>query len=93
MAKFALILTFDDFAARDAARPEHRVYLRSLLDAGKLHEAGPFMDDRGALIIYEVADQDEAAALLKQDPYTRAGNVIGSYEIREWNRVLPSTAP
>ena len=34
-------------------RPHHRVYLTGLLEAGKLVCAGPFLDDFGALIVYE----------------------------------------
>lgn len=92
MAKFALIVTFGDKALRDATRPSHREYLKSLYDAGKLHESGPFMDDDGALIIYECADEAEARAQLAADPYTLAGGVIADVQIREWNRVIPAPA-
>ncbi len=90
MAKFALIVTFGDKAKRDETRPNHRVYLKSLFDAGKLHESGPFVDDDGALIIYEVADEAEARAQLAEDPYSKAVGVIADVQIREWNRVFPA---
>ena len=90
MAMFVALVTFvDDQQRRLAIRPQHREYLRSLLDQGKLHESGPFADDKGALIIYEAADEAEARALVEADPYTVAG-VIAEVHLREWNRVLPA---
>ncbi len=89
MAKFAVIVTFGDKTARDATRPDHRVYLKRLFDAGNLHESGPFMDDDGALIIYECADEAEARAQLAADPYSAVAGVIADAQIREWNLVFP----
>ena len=89
MAKFALIVTFGDKAKRDETRPDHRVYLKSLFDAGKLHESGPFVDDDGALIIYDVADEAEARAQFAADPYSQVEGVIADVQIREWNRIFP----
>ena len=89
MAKFAVTITFADFAARDAARPEHRVYLKSLFDQGKLVESGPFVDDTGALLIYEAESQAQVEAWFDEDPYARAGNVVAERTIKEWNRVFP----
>jgi uncharacterized protein YciI len=89
MAKFAVIVTFGDKAKRDETRPVHRQYLKSLFDAGTLHESGPFMDDEGALIIYECADEAAARELFANDPYSHAEGVVGAVEFREWNRVFP----
>lgn len=89
MAKFvALVTFFPDTEKRLAVRPTHREYLKSLFDAGKLHESGPYLDDSGALIIYEAADEAEARSLLANDPYTPAG-IIASVDLKEWNRVFP----
>jgi uncharacterized protein YciI len=90
MAKFAVIVTFGDKAARDATRPEHRVYLKSLYDSGKLHESGPFVDDDGALIIYECDDIETARAQFAADPYNAVAGLIADYQIREWNVVFPA---
>jgi uncharacterized protein YciI len=88
MALIAVILEFsDDNERRLQVRPTHREYLRSLLDAGKLHESGPFTDDSGALLIYDVEDVAEAQQLLANDPYTPAG-IIAGVTMREWNRVI-----
>jgi uncharacterized protein YciI len=88
MALFAVTLTFtDDMERRLEVRPTHRDYLKTLLDSGKLHESGPFVDDSGALLIYDAADVAEVQELLANDPYTPAGIVAG-VSIHEWNRVI-----
>ena len=88
MAKFVAYITFGDPDRVPEVRPRHRAYLQQLLADGKLHESGPFVDGAGALIIYEVADEAEARAILAADPYTEAG-VLGDVQVREWNRVYP----
>lgn len=88
MATFAAILEFtDDDELRQQTRPGHRDYLRDLLDAGKIRMSGPWVDDTGAMIVYEVADAAEAQALLDADPY-RAGGVIANARIKEWKIVM-----
>ncbi len=89
MAKFAVIVTFGDKAKRDETRPVHREYLKGLFDQGKVHESGPFVDDDGALIIYECADEAEARAQFAADPYSHADGVVADVQFREWNRVFP----
>lgn len=90
MARFALILTYGpDTERRLAIRPTHRDYLKRLVEQGKLLEAGPWTDDRGALIVYEAADEAEARAIFAADPYNEGGSgVVGNVEIKEWNRVI-----
>ena len=88
MAKFAVIVTFGDKSKRDEVRPTHRVYLQELLANGKLHESGPFVDDDGALIIYECGSLDEAKELFAADPYSGKEGVVGAVQIREWNRLF-----
>ncbi len=88
MALFAVTLTFtDDAERRQRIRPTHREYLKKLLDEGKLHESGPFVDDSGALLIYDAADLAEVQELLANDPYAPDGIVAG-VTINEWNRVI-----
>jgi uncharacterized protein YciI len=90
MAKFVSILTYGpNTEKRLAVRPKHREYLSKLLAEGKLHESGPFADDKGALIIYEAADETEARALIAADPYTDAG-VVAENQLREWKRTMPA---
>jgi len=88
MALFAVTIGFtDDLERRLQVRPTHREYLGTLLESGKLYESGPFVDDSGALLIYEAADLAEVQELLANDPYTPNG-IIESVTINEWNRVM-----
>lgn len=87
MALFAVTIIYGDNERKLEVRPKHREYLQTLLDAGKLHESGPFTDETGALLIYEVETEAEAKELLANDPYT-AGGVIGEATIKEWNVVF-----
>lgn len=88
MALFAVAITFvEDEERRLKVRPTHREYLQTLLDAGKLHESGPYTDDSGALLIYHAENEAEVKEILANDPYT-AGGVIGDTTIKEWNVVF-----
>ena len=88
MALFAVTLTFTgDTERRLKVRPTHREYLKSLLERGKLHESGPFVDDSGALLLYDAEDVAEVQELLANDPYAPHG-VVASVTINEWNRVI-----
>ena len=90
MARFAVMLTYGpDTERRLAIRPTRREYLKELVKRGKLHEAGPWTDDCGALLVYEAADEAEARAIFAADPYNDGGaGVVGNVEIKEWNRVI-----
>ncbi|CAN5253985.1 MAG: hypothetical protein H0U38_07920 [Chloroflexia bacterium] len=88
MALFAVAITFvEDEERRLKVRPTHREYLQTLLDAGKLHESGPYTDDSGALLIYDAENEAEVKEIVANDPYT-AGGVIGDTTIKEWNVVF-----
>jgi uncharacterized protein YciI len=88
MALFAVTIKFtDDAERRQQVRPTHREYLKKLLDAGKLFESGPFVDDSGALIVYDAADVAEVQELLANDPYAPNG-IVETVTINEWNRVI-----
>lgn len=88
MPLFAVTLKFtDNVERRLEVRPTHREYLKKLLEEGKLHESGPFVDDSGALLIYDAADIAEVQELLANDPYAPNG-IVESATINEWNRVI-----
>lgn len=90
MAKFVLNLTYsDNDELRQATRPSHREYLKGLLEKGKLHEAGPFADDSGSVIIYNADSLEEAESILANDPFSQTEGIVTSVTINEWNRVLP----
>ena len=88
MARYVLTFTYTDPDARAAARPQHLDYLRGLHEEGKVVMAGPWGDGSGALVVFDVADEAEAQAIVDADPYTAAG-VVGSPQLREWNVVIP----
>lgn len=88
MALFALQLKFTDNDRRLEVRPAHREYLTELHTAGKLHAAGPFTDQSGALLIYDVADEAEVRDILAKDPYT-AADVYEIASLQEWQKLFP----
>ena len=90
MALFALQLKFTDPDRRMEVRPAHREYLHALKDAGKLVTAGPFADQTGALLIYDVADEAELRDILAKDPYT-AADVYEIATLTEWQPLFPIT--
>jgi uncharacterized protein YciI len=90
--KFAAFIEYpNDPETIARVRPEHRVYLKDLLDSGKLAGSGPFTDDSGALIIYEAPTAEAAEALLKADPFCKAG-VFVTWKLRPWMTVFGNPA-
>jgi uncharacterized protein YciI len=83
----AVIEYFPDVDRVNAVRPRHREYLTSLLEQGKLACAGPFLDNYGALIVYEAATPEEAEAILKGDPFHSEG-IFVRWTIRPWKTVF-----
>ena len=73
---------------RKANRSAHLDYLKS---TGVVTQAGPFVDDDGAmvgsLLILDVADRAAAQAWADGDPYAAAG-LFERVEISAWNRVI-----
>ena len=88
MALFALQLKFTDPERRMEVRPAHREYLAELKESGKLVTAGPFADQTGALLIYDVADEAELRDILAEDPYTTA-DVYEIVTLAEWQTAFP----
>ena len=74
---------------RLAVRPAHRDYLAKLAASGALGAAGPWANDTGAVLIYDVADHAELRQLLDDDPYTPA-EVVAETRIREWIPIVGS---
>jgi uncharacterized protein YciI len=93
LAIYALYIRFTENTERRLeTRPVHREYLKALYDTGKLLESGPFTDDSGALIIYQVESKEAAEAQFAQDPYSIAGGIVELVTFHEWNRVFPPPA-
>ncbi|ASO23075.1 hypothetical protein FHR81_003737 [Actinoalloteichus hoggarensis] len=90
MARFAVQLVFtSDTERRLAVRPAHRDYLTTLAEKGSLLAAGPWADDTGALLVYDVADEAELRRLLDNDPYWPA-EVVAEVIITEWTPLIGS---
>lgn len=88
MAVFVVELVYaDNRDERLAVRPAHREYLTSLATAGKLLAAGPWADETGAVMIFDVGDRAELDAILRADPYTPA-RVVSQTRVREWAPVV-----
>jgi uncharacterized protein YciI len=86
--KYAAIIEYiADQDRVQSVRPVHREYLAKLKEQGRLAASGPFADGSGALIIYEADSPEQAEALLKDDPFCKAG-VFVSWQIRPWNQVF-----
>ncbi|WP_132110864.1 YciI family protein [Actinocrispum wychmicini] len=58
-------------------RPKHRDYLRGLVEKGHVLVAGPWADDHGGFVIYQVDDRAQLDRLLADDPYTTEGISAG----------------
>jgi uncharacterized protein YciI len=86
--KFAAIIDYiQDKEKVQALRPLHRQYLTGLKERGQLAACGPFLDDSGALIVYEAASREEAEKLIQADPFHHNG-VFVRYQLRPWNAVM-----
>ena len=84
---FVVELTFDGNPERLAARPAHRERLTRLHGEGTVLAAGPFPDDSGALLIFDVPDEAELDRVLSEDPYYQASGVVITRRL-EWNPVV-----
>ena len=88
MARFVVEIRFKIEERRLQVRPAHRARLAELHEQGKLVTAGPWADDTGALLIFDVADEAEVRKLLADDPYTHA-DVYDIVRLTEWRPILP----
>lgn len=79
--KFAAIIEYslDKKAVKDVF-PEHRKYLRSLLEGGQLFGAGPLADNAGALWVVEAETLEHAEQLIRDDP-SHAAKVFVKWQI------------
>ena len=88
VVKYAAIIEYVQDKAKIAeVRPSHRQYLTGLRGNGQLAAAGPFIDDSGALIVYEADSPEEAEKLIRADPFHQNG-IFVSWKLRPWNPVL-----
>lgn len=88
MPIYAVTIAYRDRELRDQVRPAHREYLKARFEEGSLIESGPFMDDSGALLIYDVATEARLYEILAGDPFWQNQGVIGDEAVKEWNRIF-----
>ncbi|MGB0660580.1 MAG: YciI family protein [Mangrovicoccus sp.] len=73
---------------RKANREAHLAYIN---DTGVVEQAGPFLDDEGAmigsLVVLKVETQEAAQDWANGDPYAKAG-LFDSVQIMPWKRVI-----
>ena len=73
---------------RKANREAHLAYLR---ETGCVEQAGPVLDDAGAMagsvLVLDLPDRAAAEAWAAQDPYALAG-LFESVQLLHWNRVI-----
>ena len=84
---YAVELEFTGHPHRLELRPDHRRKLTELHAAGKLRLAGPWADESGALLVFDVPDEAAVRELLDDDPYYSATGVSVSH-IVEWNVIV-----
>ena len=65
---FAVELEFSGDPARLELRPEHRSQLADAARAGKVRLAGPWADESGALLVFDVPDEAAVREILGDDP-------------------------
>ena len=62
----------------------HMAHLNKMANDGKMHLAGPFMEDgdiRG-ICVYDVATKEEAEQLANEDPAIKFGRLVA--EVHKW---------
>lgn len=73
---------------RQENRPDHLAYLKS---TGVVQQAGPLLDEAGAmigsLVILDVETMQDAHDWAANDPYAKAG-LFESVTLTHWNRVI-----
>ncbi|GAA2179313.1 hypothetical protein GCM10009785_05500 [Brooklawnia cerclae] len=89
MSYFAVQYVYRADADVAAVRPEHRAYLRTLVDAGQLKASGPYVgaERDSALLVFQAEDADSVQQLVDADPMSREG-ILESATITQWNPLL-----
>jgi uncharacterized protein len=83
--KFAVTYSYGPEAADRRAEllPEHRAWLKTIDDEGRVLGAGIFPDKSGALLVFEAESLDAIQRDLEADPFARAGAIVKT-DIKEW---------
>ncbi|MFW0155803.1 YciI family protein [Rothia sp. P6271] len=91
MSIFICTYNYAPAEEQEKYRPEHRLYLGSLVEQGIIVASGPYVggETPGAMLLFNTSSADEVHQYVSQDPMYRGGAVL-SYCVREWNPVLGS---
>jgi uncharacterized protein YciI len=84
---YVVELAFGPEPERLAARPAHRERLQQLRDAGQVVLAGPWADDSGALLVFDVASRGALDRMVDDDPYFRTPGVT-VVRTAEWTPIV-----
>ena len=84
---FVLELALTADPRRLAARPAHRERLARLHEQGLVVMAGPFADDSGALVVFDVPDAATLERVLADDAYYTTPGVTVVRKV-EWAPVI-----
>ena len=88
MAIFAVTYKYiDDPDLINQIRPNHRVWLKELLDQEVLLVSGPMVNRAASLLVFRSDSVEVLSSLLDNDPLEVAG-VIEERIIEEWNTVF-----
>ncbi len=91
MAYYAVNYHYDPATAaeQDALRPDHRAYLRTLVDQGLLVASGPLVgaESPSALLIFRAENEQHVRDLLADDPFQKE-QYVAQWTVTEWNPVL-----
>ncbi len=78
----------DDPEPVTSHRPEHRDFLRGLLDRGIALAAGAYTDGpAGALLIFRADSAEQITDLLAADPFQQLG-LVQDCQIRSWGQAM-----
>ncbi|MCL6454487.1 MAG: YciI family protein [Alicyclobacillus sp.] len=80
--KYLALLTIVDAEKNRAVRPAHLQYVSDLYKQGKVFAAGPCVDGKGGLVIYECDSDEEGIRLANEDPIVTSG--ARTVEVRAW---------
>lgn len=88
MALVAAFLKYTDDTDRlQEILPLHVEYQEALLEKGSVFQSGPFTDDTGSLIVFDVEDVRAAQSLVDDDPFSKNGVIVAS-DLHEWNLAM-----
>ena len=84
---FVVELTFGTNPDRMTARPAHRQRLQELHKKRNVLMAGPWPDDSGALLIFDVENEKHLKTLMDEDSYYRTPGVTVK-TVRAWTPII-----